>query len=78
MVNNVDFETLNNNINDLKHLKEKAVILSKLMKLRSSQQANISLDSTSHLNKLNELISIIEARRIKYDSEKKNLKGKLL
>jgi hypothetical protein len=47
------------------------------MKLRSSQQANIPLDSTSHLNKLNELISVIEARRIKYDSEKKNLKGKL-
>ena len=73
---NVDFEKLNNTIHELKELKEYGTVLAKLIEIRSKNRISGHIDTHfASIKKLNDLIELVENRKIKYQADKNTLKG---
>ncbi len=65
-------DQLNSQLNDLKKLRELLVVYLKLITIRAQHK---QLDSNLNVNKLNDLLSQIDDRKLNYEKEKRKLKG---
>ncbi len=75
---NIDLEKLNNTIFELKELNDYGNVLTKLIEIRSKNRANNPTDThSSSLKRLNDLIKLVENRKIKYQAERNGLKSNI-
>jgi hypothetical protein len=60
----------------LKELNDYGSVLTKLIEIRSKNRATNPIDThSSSLKRLNDLIKLVENRKIKYQAEKNSLKS---